>query len=196
MGAGDVRSVSRHPMATPTTQHDPAMGGPAARPRIPWHVVYFLLAAFDVLTVSASLYLSFQILEIYRRSVAQNQEWAGHLDEYAGLQRLAGAVNAPGNDVFESEDVPRESERMARAEVAFAERVTILRRHLKEAHPDEAGRLLARIDAVEQAMDEMTAEARSIFAEFAAGGAAPAGPRMAAMDRRYARALTSLEELR
>ena len=164
--------------------------------RVRWHVVYYLLAAFDVFTVSFSLYLSFQILDIYRRSVSLNQEWAGHLDEYAGLQRLAAEVNAPGNDVFESHDVPRESSRMARARAAFEDRVAVLRRHLRERHPEEAERLVGRIDAVEQAMDAMTAEADSIFAQFAAGGAAPAGPRMAAMDRRYAHALTSLEELR
>ena len=67
------------------------------RPRkVRWHVVYYLLAAFDVLTVTASLLLSFRLLGIYQRSVADNQEWAGHLDEYAELQRLAGNVNAAG----------------------------------------------------------------------------------------------------
>src|SRR5688572_949516 len=96
---------------------------PDDRPRkVRWHVVYYLLAAFDVLTVTASLLLSFRLLGIYQRSVADNQEWASHLDEYAELQRLAVDVNRPGNDVFESHDVPAESERLARARRAFAER--------------------------------------------------------------------------
>ena len=38
-----------------------------------WHRVYFLLAAFDVLTVSVSLYLNHRIMSIYRQSVAD--EW-------------------------------------------------------------------------------------------------------------------------
>ena len=90
-----------------------------SRPRIRWHVVYYLLAAFDVLTVSASLYLGARLLGIYRASVAQNAEWARHLDEYSALQQLAAEVNAPGNDLFESHDVARESQRLDKARGAF-----------------------------------------------------------------------------
>lgn len=161
-----------------------------------WHVVYYLLAAFDVLTVSASLLLSFQLLGIYQRSVTDNQEWASHLDEYAELQRLAGDVNRPGNDVFESHDVPAESERLARARGAFAARLDLLRRHVMESHRADAPILLRRFDAVEGAMAEMAAEAEITLAEFARAGIGPAGPRMAAMDRRYAGVLGALQELR
>ena len=177
------------PMAPPAI--DPGTSRPekTARPRIPWHVVYYLLAAFDVLTVSASLYLSSRLLGIYRDSVSQNQEWARHLDEYAALQQLAADANAPGNDLFESHDVARESERLARARAAFADQLVVLRRHLVEVHPGEARSMLTRFEAVERAMAEMTAEAQTTFSAFAAGGATPAGRRMAAMDRRYANVL-------
>lgn len=167
-----------------------------SRPRIRWHVVYYLLAAFDILTVSASLYLSRRLLDIYMRSVSQNEEWAGHMDEYSELQRLAADVNAPGNDVFESHDVPRESGHLARARVAFADRLALLRRHLADLHPSEARPLLARFDAVERSMRDMTTEAETTFAELAAGEPARAARRMAAMDRRYARLLAALQDLR
>ena len=181
-------------MASPAPE--PSRREKAPRPRIPWHVVYYLLAAFDVLTVSASLYLSARLLDTYRRSVTQNREWAHHLDDYAALQRLAADVNAPGNDVFESHDVALESGRVARARVAFADRLAVLRRHLTDVHPDDAGPILARFEVVERAMADMTAEAATTFTEFAAGGPGPAGRRMAAMDRRYATVLIALQQLR
>jgi signal transduction histidine kinase len=56
--------------------------------------------------------------------------------------------------------------------------------------------MLARFAAVERAMAEMIAEAQTTFTAFAAGGPAPAGRRMAAMDRRYASVLSALQQLR
>jgi len=177
------------------SESPPTVREARSRLHIPWHVVYYLLAAFDVLTVCASLYLSRRVLDIYVRSVAQDQEWARHTDEYSGLQRLAAAVNAPGNDVFDSQDVPRESARTDRARAEFAARLALLRRHLTDIHPAEAAPLLARLATVERAMQEMTAEAEATFADFAAGEPARAARRMASMDRKYARVLASLHEL-
>jgi signal transduction histidine kinase len=173
-----------------------ALSGTSPRPRIRWHHLYYVLAAFDVLTVSASLLLSERLFNSYSRAVAQNQEWARHVDEYAELQRLAAAVNAPGNDVFATHDVAAESERMSRARAEFATRLTRLRRHLMDVHPHEAAQLLGRFDAVATPMREMTAESEAIFAEFAAGQPEQAARRMAAMDREYASVLSAFHDLR
>ena len=167
----------------------------APRPRIPWHIVYYLLAAFDVLTVSASVYVTRRLLDVSLESVARNREWGTHIDEYAGLRRLAADVNAPGNDVFDSHDAAAESVRLARARAAFSERVDLLRRHLTAVHPAEAGLLLARLADVTRALDAMAREAEVTIAAFASGETAHAARRMAAMDRSYAGLLAVLDEL-
>ena len=168
----------------------------AERPRVRWHVLYYVLAAFDILTVSASLLLTQRLFDSYSRAVAQNQEWARHVDEYAELQRLAAAVNAPGNDVFDTHDVAAESTRMARARLEFAARVTRLRQHLTDVHPHEQTELLARFDSLAAAMAQMTAEAETIFAAFAAGQPEEAARQMAGMDRKYANVLSAFHDLR
>src|SRR5207245_2504141 len=79
----------------------------SARPK--WHRLYYVLAAFDVMTVVLSLSLSHEIRGIFARSVAINQSWGQRLAEYSELGELAQAVDAPGNDVFDTLDVERES---------------------------------------------------------------------------------------
>jgi PAS domain S-box-containing protein len=158
-------------------------------------LVYYLLAAFDVLTVSASLYLNHRIMQIYVRSVQANQEWAQRMSDYRDLGELAAAVNAPGNDVFDSADVAGEAVRMQRARVAFQQRLAAMRADLARVPAPDAQALRTRMDQIDQAMGEMTAEAGLIFSYFAAGQRAPAGQRMATMDRRYARVLATLREL-
>jgi hypothetical protein len=66
-----------------------------------WYHLYFFLAAFDVLTISASLYLNHTVLAIYSDSVQQNSVWSNRVSHYSRLNDLAAAVNAPGNDVFD-----------------------------------------------------------------------------------------------
>jgi signal transduction histidine kinase len=175
---------------------DELLPPPRPRPRVGWHVIYFVLAAFDVLTVSASLYLTDRLFESYSRAVAQNREWALHMDEYAELQRLAAGVNAPGNDVFDTHAVAAEAERMSLARSAFANRAAELRAHLNEAHPVEGRTLMARFDMLAKTMDEMTAQAETIFATFAAGQPERAARRMAAMDRSYGNVLSAFHDLR
>jgi len=168
----------------------------SGRPRIPWNVVYFLLAGFDLLTVSSSLYLTQRLFDSYNRAVSQNQEWARHMAEYAELQQLAGEVNAPGNDVFETHAAAEESARTAAARKAFDRRVAELRAHLAGAHPQESRGLLSDFDAIAAAMAEMEAQAETIFAEFGAGQPERAAGRMAVMDRKYAHVLTAFHGLR
>jgi PAS domain S-box-containing protein len=157
---------------------------PTARPK--WHLLYYLLACFDLVTVSASLYLNHRIMNIYTTSVAVNQQWAERLGRYADLSRLAGAVNAPGNDVFDSHDVPGESARMQEARQVFDVQMAAVRQDLTQHAEIDAAVLPEDLDAITAAMDEMRAEALLIFSYFANDEPEKAGSRMATMDRKYA----------
>src|SRR3954451_9835998 len=95
--------------------------------RVQWHRVYYLLAAFDVLTVSMSLWVNTRIMAIYRASIEVNRAWDELLLDTSALGQLAGAVNAPGDDVFLSGDVEAESSKARRAWPAFAARLDGLR---------------------------------------------------------------------
>lgn len=173
----------------------------SSRPR--WHRIYYLLAFFDVLVVSTSLYLGHQIMGIYANTVAENQEWAERRTAYSKLGLLAGAVDAPGNDVFDSHDVAAESEKMHVALTTFKQRITVLQDDMRaeknqvQLAPvyEEIDVALNDIEAIQRAMAEMTEEAELIFSHFRENQPELAGQRMATMDRKYAYVITELARL-
>jgi PAS domain S-box-containing protein len=158
--------------------------------------IYFLLAAFDLVTVSAGLYLNHRIMGIYVRSVEANRVWAERTSAYSRLGELAGAVNAPGNDVFNTREVETELARMTEAVEAFDVHLLEQRREMKASlDPEVAVPLLALLDAIAAAKAQMTDEAERIFHHFLEGQPGLAGERMATMDRKYASVNAALVEL-
>src|SRR3954462_13693326 len=107
-------------MTAETTSRTEGVAAAVHRTRPPkWRYVYFLLAAFDLVTVSAGLYLNHRIMGIYLPSVGVNRVWATRSSAYSHLGELAGDVDAPGNDVFDTRDVRKEFDRMKIAVAAF-----------------------------------------------------------------------------
>jgi two-component system, NtrC family, sensor kinase len=151
-----------------------------------WQYVYYALAAFDLLTVSSSLYLSHKIMDIYTQSIVVNHEWAVRLETYSDLGELLAALNAPGNDVFDSQDVDLESKRLESAQDIVQKNLNAVRQELQtQVDPAQATHLLKDLDAVEAETAEMVAEAQLIFSYFRQNQPEMAGRRMATMDRKY-----------
>ena len=185
----------QQPPSTPSSEPVPTAGPPArARPRL--HLVYYLLAVFDLVTVCLGLYLINGITRIYTDSVAVNQVWADRQSDYSELSRLAAAVNAPGNDVFQTQDVDRESERLNNALATFNRRADEVRTDLvRNVDVDQAKDLLPTFDAIDAAMGEMVSESNLIFSYFRDDEPEGAGRRMAEMDRDFAHVTGTIAEL-
>ncbi len=162
-----------------------------------WQHIYFALAAFNLVTVCASLYLSYRLMAIYAESVRVNHQWSQRLGSYSDLGRLAAAVNAPGNEVFDSHDIAAESAKMESALARFNEKLRAVRTEINSDVPAaETKRLFEQMDRVQGAMGEMVAEAELIFSLFRRDQSEKAGERMAAMDRKFANLNTALVHLR
>ena len=150
-----------------------------------WHRIYYLLAMFDVLVVGLGIFLNHQIIDTHHESIRVNQVWESRLDRYLDLGTLAGDVNAPGNNVFDTRDVDAESQRQAAALVRFDSLTAEIQQDLRHVAPEYASVLAADLDRVSTRMDQMIAEARQIFRYFENDRPDLAGSRMAAMDRKY-----------
>jgi PAS domain S-box-containing protein len=162
-----------------------------------WQRLYYALAFFDVVTVLGGLYLTNQILEVFQGSVSTHLSWVSRMERYSQLGELAGAVNAPGNDVFDDRDVDRHERRLGKALEAFDRAIASVRDDAgKTLSVGAAATLLGDIEAIEIATREMVEEAHRIFAFFRQGDAAAAGRRMATMDRRHGTLNSALARLR
>jgi hypothetical protein len=125
-------------------------------------------------------------MDIYTHSIKVNQQWAVRLETYSDLGQLLAALNAPGNDVFDSQNVGWESKKLETAQNIFRKQVNSIRQELQtQVDPAQAKLLLKDLDAVEVATAEMVTEAQRIFSYFRQNQPEMAGRRMATMDRKY-----------
>lgn len=76
------------------------------------HKTYYLLAIIDVITIIITLFLAYSIYQIYENSFMENEIWMQRSNKYDQLTDLAINANGPGNDVFDSRNVPLESGRL------------------------------------------------------------------------------------
>jgi PAS domain S-box-containing protein len=153
-----------------------------------WPLVYFLLAAFDIVTVLTSLTLNHRLVAMHAATLAVNHRWAERLAAYSSLRELAGSVNAPANEVFDSRDVFAEQVKLRTARRMFDGELAAARTVLEQDGPDsQIQMLLQDLAAVRTAMNEMTTEANMTFSYFSIDAEETAAVRMAIMQREYAK---------
>jgi|CXWL01.1.fsa_nt_gi signal transduction histidine kinase/ActR/RegA family two-component response regulator len=160
-----------------------------------WHLVYFALAAFDLVTVLLSLTLTHNLMNIHTQSVESSREWAARLGAITELSDLAQAANAPGNDVFDSGDVGAERARREQAVTAFDQRLAIIARELNaNVNSQQRSDITRALSDARMAMTAMVAQSELIFRHLEAGNRRAAGQRMASMDRTYANVTRSISQ--
>ena len=167
------------------------------RPRIKWHHVYFLLAAFALSSVSLSLFLNHRLVATHRHTVEGNLEWVARLSLCDALAKDAGAVDAPGNDVLQSRDVEAESVRMRAALSDFNETFGRLRRELPtNVPPEERALLMNDCASARKEMDDLAERADSILSSVREGKLDQANLRVALLSHEYDQLLRALDVLR
>jgi two-component system, NtrC family, sensor kinase len=158
-----------------------------------WQYIYYILAAFNILTISASLYFNYRIMGIYTHSIVVNRQWATRLQTYSELGQLLTAMNAPGNNVFDSHNVEFELGQLAAAQANFDQKVNTIQQEIEaQVELPQRAALLKDLQAVNVATRDMTDEAKLIFAYFRQKQAYLAGKRMATMDQKYGEVTQSL----
>ena len=164
------------------------------RPR--WHLLYYVLAAFDVLTVSCSLYLNHSLMKSFDQSVTINQAWADRLGSYSDLATLGTSVNMPANEVFDTGDVEGELKERNHWLNQFSKSLGEVRTDLEE-HVDSviAEGLLQQLGVVSKQMLQMTEIQDQIFDHFRKNESKQAGMKMATMDRANADLSKAISEM-
>jgi PAS domain S-box-containing protein len=163
---------------------------------IRWHHLFYVLGAVNLLVILLALYVGRELWSAYEHSITVNQQWTEAASEQVQLGALIAALNAPGNDVFASLDVPGETARLHEALRKFKDALAASRIHASRLSPSlHAPVLLAQLNSVEESVNAMVAETERIFVDIEAAHRDRASARMAAMDRLYAHSLRTLDQL-
>ncbi len=187
--SNESNSKEYSPVSSPASSKD------FRKPR--WHLLYFALAGFDLLTISMSLFLGHRVMTIYTESVQDNQQWSMRSGLYSELGQLAIEVNAPGNEVFDSRNFKAESAKLAWAKDRFNTAMQLARTDLDQVTDIAiSAELSSGLCDVQAVMDYQIAEAETILSYFQTDQPDLAGSHMAAMDRAFAQASSILAGLR
>ena len=159
-----------------------------------WHLIYYVLAGFDLIAIGFSLLINHQITGLYIDSVEINRKWAAQLSQYSELTALAIEVNRPGNDVFLSGDATRETNYLNQAFYNFDKHSLTIRNAHNTLKPEKAARLNQYLNETISHMGRVMHSARAILSLFDSD-AELAGNEMARMDNSFFSLMASIETI-
>ncbi|MBX7169075.1 MAG: sensor histidine kinase [Pirellulales bacterium] len=157
--------------------------------------VYYLLAAFDLLTVCVSLYVNQRVTTIYAESVRENQTWGTLQRQAAMLSSLAGEIDRPGNEVFHTFDLVDAKTQLRRAAREYHEQSTVVADALALRPASETLAITTQLRTAHEAVAEMESASFAIFEALSLGRTSAAGEQMALLDRAYSRVNHAMFEI-
>ncbi len=168
--------------------------GDAVRRPQRWRVVFYVLAALNMLSIGGSLYVSHRIMANYLESVAINKVWLGRLTQYATIARLAQAVNEPVADVFGTHDIATAKQRRNAAIQAFNQQLVALANDIAQNVPVTPAKVMAqRLEQIQLAMRAMLVDQNHVFRSLAYAKPQQAAVEMAPLAKKYSRLLLLLD---
>lgn len=181
----------------PLPEAQPGKDGKRTRQRHQWHLMYYVLAAFNILTVGFTLRLNHQMQEAFSRSVEVSHSWDRRLRDYSELAVMAQAVQARCNDVFATRDVAKQQEAMRLAYANFKDRIRAQRGEaIVAVEGVESRKLLEDFNKLRGAVESMVETAEDLFISFPSDTPDQAMRRLVHVNRDYAQINSVLAELR
>jgi C4-dicarboxylate-specific signal transduction histidine kinase len=156
------------------------------------HRVYFCLAAFDLLLLATSLWVTHSNQQVFGLAIDNNKHFVTLQSKVENFSAAAARTNAPGNDVFDSHNPKMERTNLNK----YLGEYTTTKESLETDLKNEDRSLLPYFEASTIAMSEMLLEAETIFSAFEKNKPQFAASRMATMDRKFAILNDRIRELR
>jgi PAS domain S-box-containing protein len=158
--------------------------------------LYVVLAGVAVVTTLGALLLTVRAIGTLDRSVSASERAMSRNASVDPLDSLLTDVNAPGNSVFETGDIGRESERMTRALAHFRESMAAARRNLLIGlTPPQSRAVLRSLTDVELQVHAVEQEGRAIYSLLSGGNVMESAVHMSRMNRHEALAQQQLAEI-
>ena len=163
------------------------------------HRLFVAFTIFNLLTISAALYIEHHVTRDYTVSLAASERFMDRIAAYNTLEELAGNVDAPPNNVFLDKQLEKNERLVEAAVTRFAEALKDARKETMSESPARAKAIMAQLDKVDRLMAGVVTDGRRVFTILEAGGGSDAAmASMAQTDRGYAklqRELSVIDEL-
>lgn len=160
------------------------------------HHIYFLLASFDVAAVGTGLYLSHHMNGMIAANVAANVEWGKLQNDITAVRRVAADANAPGNDLFISNDLDTELASWDTQLEALETRIEAMkRRALKSVPAEHRPETTAHLEQIDETFDALATTSTKLFDLFRRGQAEASAPAQTLMNRQNDKLIGELDEL-
>jgi signal transduction histidine kinase len=165
--------------------------GVAAVPkaRKPWrkvHLIYFLLAAFDLLAVGGGLYLSHRLIAVFESNTAANAEWDARFNSSWALVDAVAEANRSLISAFDTGNIKLASGQFKTKVLEARHELATFTRYVDDRFPEglvkRTNALLLKIDSL---ITSMETEAQAVTAEFESGNRQAAMQAVGTMQTRY-----------
>ncbi len=165
-----------------TLDRPPAAAASSQRCASRSHLVYLVLAAFNVVTVVVGLVLNHRTIEVHGQAVEENRRWTEYHTQLSELGRRGDEANDPGNSVFETRDIAAARSAQSAADAAFRAKLAEVSTELAELPELTPEAIATWIDPIRASFETMSAQASMVFASMEGGDRDAAGVAMAQMD--------------
>lgn len=131
------------------------------------HLVYFVLATFDILAVLAGLLLSSHFASVFERTVEYRQGWDKIFSEMWKLNDIVLEASAPVTEMFETGDPVGKSKRFEENLKILETMITSLQKELIVSGRAEAGQdALGALHVVQSSLKMVAEHGRSAFSNY------------------------------
>lgn len=158
---------------------------------------FFVIMAINAITFVAIYRTIHSAASVAESTVERARKLNTILGALSKLDLAASDLNAPGNDVFESQDVGFEEKRFNNYKNNFQEEISDLRKQIsKLISVDEQKIIYQRLDAIQSHSELFTKVTAEIFSSFQKKSYSEASKKMAQMDRSYSDFRKAIIEMR
>lgn len=157
--------------------------------------VYYLLASLDLITIFITLGIAFSIHQVYEISSENNEVWMSRIDLFEETTNLIIEANGPGNAVFETREIEKETDR-------FNNIVQSLDKKLNQIDLEISKNKILQIPLSKKfsyVRDELKlgfGKTKLIFKKIEANDLNTAGQYMSQMDEKFHNALVTMSKLK
>ena len=156
------------------------------------HLLFLGLAFMALFVFGLSYGLFHHLASRHEASVVLNRENADQLGRVDRLENIEAELDAPGNDIFLSGDVPRERKRVADAGAKFRTEAQSLRQELAASRDAQ---MLEKLDTAVAAAAIVERDAYRTIEAFSRADLAAASHAMAEMDQAHTRVFDPLQRV-